>query len=307
MTVIFQTLSITFSFVCLYIGHVLVFVLNIQQNNGFICPKDGRWPHPADCEKFYTCNSGTGVEAWCGNGMTYDIDHGRCDLSKNIDCKNGERPNWIPPSECISIFWNHFRATLCLISGKTESVTEHTMINTSPNSIDDATNLENQFQITMRLATILSTKIIQSRMLVPSNDLSESVHCAFQGNMPDPDDCQSYLTCKDEIITHFQCPDKHLFDDDLQSCNDYRKVFCGNRPMKNRAQDLCIGRPNGWYANYEKHCRSYYLCTEQRTSKMNDCPTGTKWNPNQFRCDDPKYILAPCGYRTPNHASLLSI
>jgi len=37
----------------------------------------------------------------CGNGMTYDIDHERCDLSKNIDCKNGERPNWIPPSECM--------------------------------------------------------------------------------------------------------------------------------------------------------------------------------------------------------------
>jgi hypothetical protein len=33
--------------------------------------------------------------------MTYDIDHERCDLSKNIDCKNGERPNWIPPSGCM--------------------------------------------------------------------------------------------------------------------------------------------------------------------------------------------------------------
>jgi len=36
--------------------------------------------------------------------MTYDVDHGRCDLSKNIDCKNGERPGWIPPSGCIEIF-----------------------------------------------------------------------------------------------------------------------------------------------------------------------------------------------------------
>jgi hypothetical protein len=37
----------------------------------------------------------------CGNGMTFDIDNSRCDLSKNIDCKNGERPSWIPPSECM--------------------------------------------------------------------------------------------------------------------------------------------------------------------------------------------------------------
>lgn len=36
----------------------------------------------------------------CGHGMTYDIDHERCDLSKNIDCKHGERPNWNPPEGC---------------------------------------------------------------------------------------------------------------------------------------------------------------------------------------------------------------
>jgi nanoRNase/pAp phosphatase (c-di-AMP/oligoRNAs hydrolase) len=37
--------------------------------------------------------------------MTYDTDHRRCDLSKNIDCKNGERPNWIPPSERMEIVY----------------------------------------------------------------------------------------------------------------------------------------------------------------------------------------------------------
>jgi hypothetical protein len=36
--------------------------------------------------------------------MTYDLDHERCDLSQNVDCKNGERPNWIQPSECTLIY-----------------------------------------------------------------------------------------------------------------------------------------------------------------------------------------------------------
>lgn len=36
----------------------------------------------------------------CGHGMTFDVDHERCELSKNIDCKYGERPNWKPPEGC---------------------------------------------------------------------------------------------------------------------------------------------------------------------------------------------------------------
>jgi hypothetical protein len=33
--------------------------------------------------------------------MTYDPDHQRCDLSKNVECQNGERPSWTPPEGCI--------------------------------------------------------------------------------------------------------------------------------------------------------------------------------------------------------------
>ena len=33
--------------------------------------------------------------------MSYDVEHGRCDLSKNVDCKNGDRPNWLPPLNCM--------------------------------------------------------------------------------------------------------------------------------------------------------------------------------------------------------------
>ena len=121
----------------------------------------------------------------------------------------------------------------------------------------------------------------------------------------------AYFTCKDDLITRFQCPDKHLFDEDLLSCNDYRKVFCGNRPTSERGNDPCrsfvcsfllfkinfnlgTGQPNGWYADHENQCRLYYLCTEQRRTKMSECPIGSKWNSHRLRCDDPRYIAAPC-------------
>lgn len=32
--------------------------------------------------------------------MNYDPNHQRCDLSKNVDCTNGERPSWTPPEGC---------------------------------------------------------------------------------------------------------------------------------------------------------------------------------------------------------------
>lgn len=118
--------------------------------------------------------------------------------------------------------------------------------------------------------------------------------------------------CQDEIVTHLPCPEKHSYDEDLHSCNDYRKVFCGNRPIHEHANDPCrdnqssiknnvlnhiylgTGQPNGWYADYGSQCRSYYLCTDQRKSKSDQCPWGSKWNAHRLRCDDPRYIAAPC-------------
>jgi hypothetical protein len=55
-----------------------------------------------------------------------------------------------------------------------------------------------------------------------------------------------------------------------------------------------MGQPNGWYADHANQCRSYYLCTDQRKNKISECPIGSKWNPHRLRCDDPRYIAAPC-------------
>ncbi len=57
---------------------------------------------------------------------------------------------------------------------------------------------------------------------------------------------------------------------------------------------LGMGQPNGWYADHGNQCRSYYLCTDQRKNKIGECPIGSKWNPHRLRCDDPRYIAAPC-------------
>lgn len=49
----------------------------------------------------------------------------------------------------------------------------------------------------------------------------------------------AYFVCRDEMILRMKCPDKHLYDEYLHSCNEYRKVFCGNRPIDISSSDPC--------------------------------------------------------------------
>ncbi len=104
--------------------------------------------------------------------------------------------------------------------------------------------------------TTVATKLARNRVTLPISALVENTDCTFQGNMPDPDNCQcknlngilidniifcflAYYTCKEDVITRTRCLDKQLFDEDNRLCNDYRKVFCGNRPINERGNDPC--------------------------------------------------------------------
>ncbi|CAF0890764.1 unnamed protein product [Adineta steineri] len=266
----------------------------ISKNSEFVCPQDGRWPHPTDCEKYYTCNTGISIEGWCGTGMTYDPEHKRCDLSKNIDCQNGERPGWTPPEG-----W-----------GQSESVTSYVITKTTKSFDDDDDDNKNEVvkkttrtpkrrKTTTRPATI-ATKAARLHVTLSISQLIENSECTFQGHMPDPDNCQTYYACREDVVTRVHCPEKQLFDEDTRICNDYRKVFCANRPVNERGYDPCIGQQNGWYVDNENQCRSYYLCTEQRKTKMGECTSGFKWNSAKLRCDDPRNIAIPCGLRSNN-------
>ncbi|CAF1153435.1 unnamed protein product [Rotaria sp. Silwood1] len=282
----------------------LYFILSIQKvvstKDEFVCPKDGRWPHPLDCEKYYTCNSGISVEGWCGSGMTYDPDHQRCDLSKNIECKDGERPNWTPPEG-----WGQSESVTNYIVTKTTTLSHNDDHENDDIEIKKKTRVSKNRKFTTKPATI-STKLARNRVTLSMSELIENHDCTFQGNMPDLNNCQAYYTCKDDVIKRIHCPDKQLFDEDTRICSDYRKVFCANRPVNERDIDPCLSQQNGWYADNENQCRSYYLCTEQRKTKMGECSLGSKWNSQKLRCDDPRNIVVPCGLRSNHGISVFS-
>ena len=233
----------------------------------------------------------------------------------------------------LSIFLSFF-----VLGGQGETVTSYIVTKTTADQHDDDENFEVQKKTrapkkrktTTTRPTTVVTKVARNRVTLPISALVENTECTFQGNMPDPDNCQckshlryfyehssycfilAYYTCKEDVIARIHCPDRQLFDEDNRLCNDHRKVFCANRPINERGADPCkthrfqskkgtffsidlgVGQQNGWYADTENQCRVYYLCTEQRKTKMGECPAGSKWNSQRLRCDDPRNILAPC-------------
>lgn len=135
--------------------------------------------------------------------MSYDPDHQRCDLTKNIECKNGERPNWTPPEGCKIVLFivNIFSRIRYYLGGQSESVTSYVVTKTTShfhveNNIDDnVQEVKKRTRATKKRKTTIkpiniSYKMLREYTTVPISQLVESSDCRFQGNMPDPDNCQ---------------------------------------------------------------------------------------------------------------------
>lgn len=127
--------------------------------------------------------------------MTFDVEHSRCDLSKSIDCKSGERPNWIPPSNCkFPLSSDPFQSLNSL--GQTETITERTIIQTTSYIFQQETETEPARPLTINPITISSSKSAFSRILLPNRLPIERTPCTFQGTLPDPENCQSRQNTK---------------------------------------------------------------------------------------------------------------
>ena len=133
--------------------------------------------------------------------MTYDPDHKRCDLSKNIECKDGERPTWTPPDGCKSsdVFLAVDRIAHAHAGLQSDRLTTFAVTKTTAGAPDSEAEGEEEEEkktrspkrrkLTTRPAPIV-TKLAASRVTAPISELVENSACTFQGNMPDADNCQ---------------------------------------------------------------------------------------------------------------------
>ncbi|ETN64260.1 chitotriosidase-1 [Anopheles darlingi] len=52
----------------------------------FVCPADGYFRDPTDCNKFYVCNGGTATQFSCGAGLYFNEKISVCDWPSNVSC-----------------------------------------------------------------------------------------------------------------------------------------------------------------------------------------------------------------------------
>ena len=54
--------------------------------------------------------------------MSFDPDNQRCEMSYGINCKDGDRPDWVPPDNCNSFGYLFRFANNTLFNMKTFSM-----------------------------------------------------------------------------------------------------------------------------------------------------------------------------------------
>ncbi|XP_013788018.1 protein obstructor-E-like [Limulus polyphemus] len=72
--------------------------LFISVTSQFVCPsKEGYYPDPKQCDKYYRCRDGKPIEHLCDDGYVFPIKnplYSRCDYPFNVDC--GDRTELQP-------------------------------------------------------------------------------------------------------------------------------------------------------------------------------------------------------------------
>lgn len=89
--------------------------------------------------------------------MSFDADNQRCEMAYGINCKNGERPDWVPPEGWMGTT----RSTTT-----TTRRTRKTVATTAPSGEDKLTTL-------------------------PEGAMKENDPCSFDGLMSDKGNCES--------------------------------------------------------------------------------------------------------------------
>jgi hypothetical protein len=58
----------------------------------FTCPRDGYFPDPDVCSKYFLCAGASVTQHDCGEGLVWDAELQLCGWSNTIECRNGNRP-----------------------------------------------------------------------------------------------------------------------------------------------------------------------------------------------------------------------
>lgn len=267
------------------------------------CPKGrkGLMPHPTQCHLYLNCENGR-VQT-CATGTAFNRKTSQCDWIKNVNCldwytghgvrcppgKTGLVPH---PTKC-DLFLNCLNGETNILNCK-----RGTVFNPKTLECDFPQNVNCNDQ--EHTGTVINTSITgtqEIRYFPPTSQL-ERVRCQAgqSGYQPHPYCCQSYLSCENGKTFILHCGPGELFDSISLRCNQRNQVTCSNSVPEAQIVAEQLGKfecPPGIYGltRHPTDCTLFLNCG---TGKIQKCPSGSKFNPDNLVCDD-RYVCKDTG------------
>ncbi|PRD26835.1 UNVERIFIED_CONTAM: obst-E [Trichonephila clavipes] len=116
------------------------------------------------------------------------------------------------------------------------------------------------------------------------------------GYYPDPEQCDLYYECRNNVPKEKLCKDGLVFNDNnplYERCDFPFVVHCGKREylQEPKSSPNCP-RKNGMFARSDS-CTVFWQCVDGIASKMS-CQNGLAFNPKSGTCQW-KYLVPDCG------------
>lgn len=252
----------------------------IRPDPHFWCPSDGVWPHPFQCNLYYTCYLDNPAYLWkCRDGLLYDLLHGSCNLPSLTICGDRVRsgiiassptatePSFICPDDgffpispnaCSIEFFNCVEGIAYLQTCPGNGIFEPSQ----------STCVAPDHALCMQTMTTIPNPIVPYL-------------CTEDGFYPfSPNACStSYINCFAGVAYVNTCPGDGVFDPVQRICVSADATVCG---FICPAQDGLYGFPD--------ECSNRFYSCVQGVANENFCPGDFIFDPVRGICAAPETV-----------------
>jgi len=285
----------------------------VAEEISFDCSKDGSFPDPEDCGKYYVCTAGQVFPMVCPGGLHFDVALGTCNTPSQANCQissssSPTTPTPTPTPTTQSPTPTPTPTTQSPTPSPTPTPTTQSPTPTPSTARPDVPQCPESGTILLPDAKNCSLYYVcvnggSFPVTCPEGyyfsealqncDVKENVQCKSEvlpkcppngtALVPDPADCSAFYVCIDGSFDRIECPNGYNFNVQQGRCDLEENVNCDNPLTPDCPKEGWVQIPN------PKECASYYLCVDGDASFVN-CPESTGFDPEHGVCS----FTAPC-------------
>ncbi|KAL0281172.1 UNVERIFIED_CONTAM: hypothetical protein PYX00_002236 [Menopon gallinae] len=281
------------------------------EDSGFICPGEGYYPNPANCQSYYICYDWVDpILVSCPENTFYNEVEEVCTREMPDRCRGTDRP-----SEEKTTVKNEF---------ETSTPPTKTPGNSFQCPADgyhaDPVNCQNYYICYNGLPTIpvscpngtffdesttLCTNEMPERCRKNSTENDQEMpsttpmpdynfKCDGTGYYPDPKDCHRYFVCYDTgLAISITCPNGTYYDDEGEFCSPDIPMRClpedtEQRPPQTKPpqEDSKFSCPSSGNFPDPNNCNEYWICFGKDIGYSVKCPNGTYYHEDKLFCQE---------------------